>query len=281
MALMLAMYQKMRLIREKNQATLDVTKYSSKVNRVAKNIERVQKMFTSRKAKLDAQAKMMTSRAKTIFQQMSGLTMNNPAYLNNYQGYMAGGYGSNNAYIQNQIAYFMNNGVPIKWNDENDHTKGWTPATDGSTVPFSSDTKDILYGMYQSGQLNYLALNEDKTGYEYKDKDGVTQTLGRDDVDLFRAVVGVANQNYSMANMQLNQASADYEQNVSIWLEAATTQLEEEQDAALEPLNYEQTMLELEKEQAEMKLKRIEAELQSYTQLCDKEAQNMAPKFGL
>lgn len=283
MALMLAMYQKMRLIREKNQATLDVTKYSSKVNRVAKNIERVQKMFTSRKAKLDAQAKMMTSRAKTIFQQMSGLTVNNPAYLTNYGGYMNGGYNSsNNAYVIGQLNQFLNKGVPVQWDAESNSYK---PTTDGSTTPFGDINKQQLLQLYQSGVLSRFTLDEatNKYKYSYKDNNNTEQTIeySKQDFELFGMCTSVAQQNYMMANMQLNQASTDYEQNVSIWLEAATTQLEEEQDAALEPLNYEQTMLELEKEQAEMKLKRIEAELQSYTQLCDKEAQNMAPKFGL
>ena len=42
MALLLAMYQKMRLTREKNQAQFDLTKFSSKYSRVQKNIERQQ-----------------------------------------------------------------------------------------------------------------------------------------------------------------------------------------------------------------------------------------------
>ena len=51
MAILLAMYQKMRLTREKNQATFDLTKYSSKLSRVQKNIKRQQELFTSKLAR--------------------------------------------------------------------------------------------------------------------------------------------------------------------------------------------------------------------------------------
>ena len=85
MALLLAMYQKMKLIREKNQATLDLTKYSSKLDRVTKNIERVQKRYTSLFAQLESQAKMMQSNATIMLQNMAGLGMNS-VNVNNYTG---------------------------------------------------------------------------------------------------------------------------------------------------------------------------------------------------
>ena len=39
--------------------------------------------------------------------------------------------------------------------------------------------------------------------------------------------------------------------------------------------------MELEKEQKDMRLKRLEAELESYKELASKEAENAAPSFGL
>ncbi len=271
MALLLAMYQKMRLIRERNQATLDLTKFSSKVSRVEKNIERVQKMFTSRKAKLESQAKMMMNQAKSIFQMQSGLYMNaGSAYLNPYQA------GGANAFVNQRIQGYLQNGVPLNFKD------GKVDPDNQTVHTFSSETQQTLMYLYQSGQLNGLKTKEDdKNNYYYTDTSNTEQPIPVEEVLRFRSIMERSNSDYYMANNMLNQSTANYEQNVSIWLEAATAQLEEEQDAALEPLNYQQTMWELEKEQAEQKLKRIEAELQSYTQLCDKEAQDMAPKFGL
>ena len=75
--------------------------------------------------------------------------------------------------------------------------------------------------------------------------------------------------------------STMYENNISIWLDAQKAQLEAEQDAALDALNYEQTMMELSKTQADSRLKRIQTELDSYEQLASQEAEKTAPTFGL
>ena len=90
MALLLAMYQKMRLIREKNQVSLDLTKYSSKLDRVQKNIEKVNKRYTSLFAQLDQQAKRMESDAKVALQNMVGLGANcvNPNNLMGMNGFV-------------------------------------------------------------------------------------------------------------------------------------------------------------------------------------------------
>ena len=87
MALLLAMYQKMRLIREINQDTLKLTRITSKMDRVTKNIERTQKRFTSLFAQLDQQDKMMQTNATMIFQNMAGLGMNNFANSTNPYGF--------------------------------------------------------------------------------------------------------------------------------------------------------------------------------------------------
>ena len=109
MALLLAMYQKMRLIREKNQATLDLTKFSSKYNRVSKNIERVQKRYTSLFAQLDSQAKQMQSYAKVMFQNQFGLGTNNFNY--NYTGM--------NSFVNGLMQKWLTEGFDYKDKDGN------------------------------------------------------------------------------------------------------------------------------------------------------------------
>ena len=90
-----------------------------------------------------------------------------------------------------------------------------------------------------------------------------------------------AQQNQSQANMMCQQMSQNYQNNVSIWLEAAKEQLEAEQDAALAPLEMEQTDMELEKESVETQLAYAKERLQSIEQACNEETKNAAPKFGL
>ena len=85
----------------------------------------------------------------------------------------------------------------------------------------------------------------------------------------------------SQAQMQCNQMNTQYQSNISIWLEAQKTQLEAEQDAALEPLEYEQTMMELDKEASEERCTRLKADMEAYDRLLSEEAKNSAPKFGL
>ena len=82
-------------------------------------------------------------------------------------------------------------------------------------------------------------------------------------------------------NVDPGTMSQNYQNNVSIWLEAAKEQLEAEQDAALAPLEMEQTDMELEKESVETQLAYAKERLQSIEQACNEETKNAAPKFGL
>ena len=270
MALLLAMYQKMKLIREKNQATFELTKFSSKVDRVSKNIEKVQKRYTSLFANLDAQAKQMQSNAKIMFQNMYGLGM--------------GSYGN---YID-----------PSSFSGLN----GFITTRMGQMLMQSFEYKDSkgevqnFPGLTQDEYSNMLAEYMQNGGFvpKYEKVDGVQQVV-RDDnnqivyekgwtpeqVAFFNQAMQNAKMQQQQAQMACSNMSQQYDTNVSVWLEAAKAQLEAEQDAALEPLNYQQTMWELEKEQAEQRLTRIKAELESYTQLCSDEAKESAPKFGL
>lgn len=278
MALLLAMYQKMRLVREKNELSLDLIKTTSKFTRIQKNIKNVEKMFAGRKAKLEAQAKLMASSMKSIFQQASGLAINNSAYLSNPQMY--GGNVSGNAYIQQRIQGYMQNGIPMEWVDgENGRTL--QPSSTLTQIP----DQDALKYLYQNGAITpygVSGLAQDENGnYTYKDSSGADQTIPVESVQMFQMVLQQSSLDFNRANMCLNQANTDLDSNISIWLQQQEAQLEAEQDLALEPLSYEETMLELDKTNIETRLKMIEEEINSYNQLVDNEAKNMAPKFGL
>ena len=270
MALLLAMYQKMKLIREKNQATFDLTKFSSKYDRVSKNIEKVQKRYTSLFANLDAQAKQMQSNAKIMFQDMYGLGMGS------YGNYLEpSSFSGLNGFITTRMGQMLMSSFEYKDKDNNTQT---------------------FPGLTQDEYSNMLAEYMQNGGFvpKYDTVDGV-QKVARDDnnqiiyengwsaeqVAFFNQAMQNAKLQQQQAQMACSNMSQQYDTNVSVWLEAAKAQLEAEQDAALEPLNYQQTMWELEKEQAEQRLQRIKAELESYTQLCSEEAKEQAPKFGL
>ena len=258
MALLLAMYQKMRLIREKNQVTLDLTKYSSKLDRVTKNIERVQKRYTSLFAQLESQAKMMQSNATMMFQQMAGLGMNS-VNLNNYTGM--------NVFVCNAMAGMLSKGIKF--------------AQDADPHTMNEATYNALMNHYMSNGGQFVP-QKDEDGNPLK-VDGVLQynDFTADDVKAFTMAQRQAQAAQQQAQMWVQNANQQYGNNVSIWLEAAKAQLEAEQDAALEPLSYQETMWELEKTQADNKLKRINAQLESYDQLVSSESEKTAPTFGL
>lgn len=270
--MLLAMYQKMRLIREKNQATLDLTKFSSKYDRVSKNIEKVQKMYTSKIASLESQAKMMTSQAKSIFQSGLGLTMDgnftNPTGFGAMNGFVLS---CMQGYLQNSKFGFNGNGQFGFINDEN--------AREYTQHNLDSSTLTALYQLYCQGKISAYSMKPVEGDDTLWDIDG--QQYSKNDVTAFQALMQCANGEYSQRSMAMNQMNSNYETNVSIWLEAAKAQLEAQQDEAVEPLTYQQTMWELEKEQAEQRLERIKAELENYTRLCSEEAKEQAPKFGL
>jgi hypothetical protein len=103
----------------------------------------------------------------------------------------------------------------------------------------------------------------------------------KEQVAAFNYALQMGQTQQQQAQWQCNQMSQQYDNNISIWLENQKAQLEEEQDEALEPLNMEDTMLDLEKEQIDARLTQINAEIESYTQLASQEAKNSAPTFGL
>ena len=273
MAMLLAMYQKMRLIREKNQATLDLTRFSSKYDRVSKNIERVQKMYTSKIASLESQAKMKMSMAKSVFQQQSGLAIGgNSAFLNPYQ------MGAGNAVTAQFLQSYIQKGIPYTYTED----KGIQPVTDGKTLNPIGNNAQELYRLYMQGKLGNLITDEnDNTKTGIKGADGKFIPISAQEYNMFQAAVSEAQNQYYYRSNWLSQSTSNYETNVSIWLEAAKAQLEAEQDAAVEPLAYQQTMWELEKTQTEAKLERIKADLESYDRLLGDETKGHAPHFGL
>lgn len=229
MAFLLLLHEKMRLKRQVNKLTLKQLRYGNRLDRMTKNISRVQKMYSSKMTQLEKQAQMMQSQASVFFRNQMGLGMDNQAF--NPWNMSGGGITS---FVLNQMG-----------------------------------------GMLASGQIP-------------KDKDNKFPAMDQakfqemlQEVTAFKMAMQAAQQNQSQANMMCQQMSQNYQNNVSIWLEAAKEQLEAEQDAALAPLEAEQTDMELDKESVETQLAYAKERLQSIEQACSEETKNAAPKFGL
>ena len=156
---------------------------------------------------------------------------------------------------------------------------GQIPKDKDNKFPAMDQAKfqEMLQDYYTSGLGQY----KDADGNPQEGKYGSNGQFTQDEVTAFKMAMQAAQQNQSQANMMCQQMSQNYQNNVSIWLEAAKEQLEAEQDAALAPLEAEQTDMELDKESVETQLAYAKERLQSIEQACSEETKNAAPKFGL
>ena len=80
MAFLLLLHEKMRLKRQVNKLTLKQLRYGNRLDRMTKNISRVQKMYSSKMTQLEKQAQMMQSQASVFFRNQMGLGMENQAF---------------------------------------------------------------------------------------------------------------------------------------------------------------------------------------------------------
>ncbi|DAA82298.1 TPA: hypothetical protein CPT90_08590 [Candidatus Gastranaerophilales bacterium HUM_3] len=209
---------------------------------------------------LEKQAQMMQSQASVFFRNQMGLGMDNQAF--NPWNMSGGGITS---FVLNQMGGMLASGQIPKDKDNK------FPAMDQAKF------QEMLQDYYTSGLGQY----KDADGNPQEGKYGSNGQFTQDEVTAFKMAMQAAQQNQSQANMMCQQMSQNYQNNVSIWLEAAKEQLEAEQDAALAPLEMEQTDMELEKESVETQLAYAKERLQSIEQACSEETKNAAPKFGL
>ena len=243
MALLLAMYQKMRLIRKVNQAQLKLTRITSKIERVQKNIQDTQKKFTSMMKMMEANAQNMKNNASIFYQNSSGL-------------------GSSSVNLQPTGSIFMTQFVANRMNE--------------MCCSEKSPIKDKFEKMYSE----YMSNNG---SFKYTDKDGKRELTNftQEEVDAFNGAMQTANMQQQQAQMMVQQQSHQYASIVDTWKEAMTREIEAQQDAAVAELSHEETMLELDKTYLEQQLAIYKEEKQSYDQLAKEGAKDVVPKFGL
>lgn len=249
MAFLLLLHEKLRLQRKINKLTLRQLRASNSKERITKNISRVQKMYASRQTALQAQAKMMQSQATVAFQNMYGLGVNsfNPMNFTGMNGFVMNFIGS----------ALLNNGQGIQLGDKQ------IPA-------FSQD------------QINGMMNDYMTTGGTFKDKDGkFVNGYTEDQVNAFLYAMRQGQMMQQQAQMMSQQMSQQYQSNISIWLQAQEAALEEEQDAALAPLEMQETEMDLERESCEAQLADARARLESIKQACSEGIKDSAPTFGL
>ena len=259
MAFLLLVYEKMRLQRKVNKLTLRQTQLSSRKERIAKNIEKVQKMYSSKITNAEKQAQLWASQAKNSIFNSMGLGMQNQMFN------PMSGYSNITSFVANQMAGMLHNGGKS------------IQIGDNPPVTFDKDKYNEMMTDYMTTGLRENIDEETKKGTgEYGngkyDKASVTA---------FMQAMQMAQQQQSQAQFMAQQMASQYESNVSVWTEAYKAQLEEEQNAALLPLEAEETDIDLDMSSCETQLADARARLDSIKQACSEGIKNSTPTFGL
>ncbi len=268
MAFLLLLHEKMRLQRKVNKLTLRQLQLSSRKERITKNIERVQKMYSSKMTQLEKQSSLWTSQFKN--QMLNGMGLGTQNQMFNPMG----GFGIT-SFVANAMGQILTNGgkaIPLG------KDKTIDSFIDGSL--YTQMMQDYCSGGFQA------VYDKDDNGNDITTKvSGYTGASGNnytvDQYSCFQRAMQVAQQQQSQAQFYAQQVSSQYESNVSVWLQAAQAQLEEEQDAALLPLEAEQTDIELDNQSCEAQLADAKARLESVKQACSEGIKESAPTFGL
>ena len=260
MALLLSMYQKLRLTRERNQLQLELTQISAKRKRVTKNMSEIQKRYKSIQQNIDNGIKQLKNQYKLWTQNavLGGAGTFSPSVFGNT---------GTSGYVINALSNWATNTQV----DDNLYTD---KAADIVKVIQSGGTftKKVVDGKEEkdaNGNPIYVASNDNSI------------TISQEDYNKFATASNLAQQEQTKATYVCNQMQQQYENNLSIFSLQQEAAMEAEQDEMLAPLAYEDTMLELEETEIKTRLEYIKNELEAYTSQLKEDCQNAAPKFGL
>lgn len=260
MALLLSMYQKLRLTRERNQLQLKSTQISAKRKRVTKNMSEIQKRYKSIQQNIDNGIKQLKNQYKLWTQNavLGGAGTFSPSVFGNT---------GTSGYVINALSNWATN----TQDGDNLYT---AKAADIVKVIQSGGTftKKVVDGKEEkdaNGNPIYVASNDDNI------------TISQEDYNKFATASNLAQQEQTKATYVCNQMQQQYENNLSIFSLQQEAAMEAEQDEMLAPLAYEDTMLELEETEIKTRLEYIKNELEAYTSQLKEDCQNAAPKFGL
>ena len=263
MAFLLLLHQKMRLQRKQNQLTLKQLRFSSLVERMQKKVDKREKYYAKLEKQLERQANYYKNNANVFFSQMAGLGTN---AVN-----LANPYGSNAAtmgVLQNMSPEQMKECIQQY----------------GGGLDCSKFTPEI-WNLVKAGGIQKWNKDGNDVYIDANGKEIDSSALGGVDPTQVARAASIMQQ---MAQMQVSsmqqyttQMKTNYENNVSIWLEAQQEQLEAQKEWEMDLLAEEQADMEAEKNSVEAQLELVKQEKQNIEQALGQAIQDSAPKFGL
>ena len=250
MAFLMLLHEKMKLQRKYNKLTLKQLRNGNLLSRMENKIKKREKYYSKLEKQLETQANAMKNNMKMQISNMMGLGMNS-VNLNNP-------YGSSAAALQ----------IFTSW-------KGKNPLDNGATdIKNPEFVKAVMMGavgmdgdkyyMYGSDGKLDKTKEYDKTAYENAQR-----------------IISCANSQVSMMQGQCQAMQANYENQVSIWLDYQKEQLDAQQEWEMDLLAEEQNDYEMEKTCIESELEMVKERKQAIEQQLGEAIKDSAPKFGL
>ena len=255
MAFLLLLHEKLRLRRQVNKLTLKQTQNSSRLERVQKNIERIQKMYSKQETTLDQQAKNWLALAKNSIWSSAGLNSNQMGF--------------------NPMNFGMGNGMSICQMQAMQQALTTSPELQEK---LGKGVFEKMMAEYQAGTLSKTDTDPNVAAADRKYGNG---KFTSDEYNAFTQLVSWAGQAESQIRMQANNAATQYDTSLNNYVARCKEQIDEEQELALAPLEALQTEYQLEKESIDMQMEQIKARLESVKQACSEGIKDSAPKFGL
>ena len=264
MAFLLLLHQKMRLQRKQNQLTLKQLRFSSLVERMQKKVDKREKYYAKLEKQLERQANYYKNNANIFFSQMSGLGSNSVNLSNPYA--------PNGA-----VMSMLQNMTPAQVNEYLKQCSGGQ---------LKESLSDAACNIVKNGGIREIRGEDGKTKYveAWTGNEVNKDSLGADPTVIYQATNALqqmAQMQVSNMQTQMSQMKSNYENNVSIWLEAQQEQLDAQKEWEMDLLAEEQADLEAEKTSVEAQLEIVKQEKQNIEQALGQAIQDSAPKFGL
>ena len=286
MAYLLHFYEKMRLIREINQIHLNLLNVTRTLDRATKTISNEQKRFAAQIKNIDSQATLLKSNGKNSIFNMLGIGCNS-VDVYNYTGLNA--FVANTAQAIFAQGYYYQTGVEADGKPKTAHQKldaqrfqemymEWTK-NGGRFVPQTTTDN----GQTQDVTERYDKIHRNADFTDNFGENTVRMYVGgynEFEVNAFLQAVQKAQQGEAMNKNKANELSTLYDNNVDTWAEAEKARIEQQEDEVLEPLSFDQTMLEMEKEQLELKLEELKERKKASDDQVKEGVKDMVPKFG-
>ena len=243
------LHEKMRLQRKINRLTLKQLHFGNISDRMQKKVDKREKYYSKLEKQIERQANAYKNSMNMRISAQYGLGIN---------GANMGLNGGTNGCLQQILS---------QWNGENKYS--------GSS--YRNDVvQAILSGQYKTERV----ANDDKS-YTNKYTINGNTSITEEEYNAAQAAIQSANGAVSQMQAQANYMKQCYEQNVSIWEEAAKEQLDAQREWEMDLLAEEQADMEAEKDSIDAQLQLAQERKKNIESMLQQSIQDSAPKFGL